>query len=275
MNPQQTDKLFRTASLVVAHPDDEILWFSSIIAQLAQVIVCFHAQPDRPKFAQGRQAVLADYPLDTISSLGLEAADVYDYAQWHSPVPTHDGLALNCRHDSERATSYRGNHASLVQAMRSRLAGFDTVFTHNPWGEYGHEEHVQVYRAVRQAQVDLGFELWTSAYVGTRSHALMTRCLEGAGVESITLETDASLAKDIADRYKEHGVWTWFDDYQWPEHETFLRITPGQRTTAVAIPLSYLNMDRPTISLADRSLRDMVRKVRRAWLRRTTDAPYL
>jgi LmbE family N-acetylglucosaminyl deacetylase len=275
MNPRQIGKSLSNACLVVAHPDDEILWFSSIISQLAGVIVGFLGQPGRPKVALGRQSVLANYPLDHVSSLELEVADVYDRARWPSPDPAPEGLALDGNRDGEVRARYLANHGRLVEALRHRLAGFNVVFTHNPWGEYGHEEHVQVYRAVRRAQAELGFELWTSAYVGTRSHELMTRCLDGADIESMTLETDVILARDVAERYKENGVWTWFDDYRWPERETFLRITPGRCATPAVVPLTYLNMDRPRVALLDRSLRDLARKIGRAWCRRPASAPYL
>ena len=260
---------FRNPCLVVAHPDDEILWFSSIISHVAQVMVCFLAHPTRPKLTRGRQSVLGNFPLGTVSTLGLEEADVYDRARWSDPELTEYGVAFDGGRNRDANRRYRANYTRLTAELGRRLVGFDSVFTHNPWGEYGHEEHVQVYHAVRQAQAKLGFTLWSSSYAGSRSHALMARCLDGADIESITLDTNTELAQDIAARYKAGDAWTWFDGYRWPEHESFLRITRDGRATSTprAVPLNYLEMGMPTVSLGDQSLRSMARKVRRFWKR--------
>lgn len=252
------------ACIVAAHPDDEVLWFSSIVTRVARTYICYLGNPNRPALGRGRKAALDAPPLADFASLGLDEADVYDLARWPDPDPTPAGLALDKARDAATQNRYRHNFARLTEELAGRLAGFDTVFTHNPWGEYGHEEHVQVYRAVRQVQDRLGFRLWCSAYAGSRSQALMARCLAGARVESVTLDTDAGFARQVAQRYKENGVWTWFDDYVWPERESFLRfIPPGAgRHAPRPIPLNYLEMGRPPVPLADRTLRGLARKLR-------------
>jgi len=201
-------------------------------------------------------------PLAGFTSLGLDEADVFDLARWPEPEPCPAGLALGKARVAATEPRYRENFTRLTDTLGGCLAGFDAVFTHNPWGEYGHEEHVQVYRAVRHVQESLGFDLWCSAYVGSRSHSLMARCLDGTRVESITLDTDAAFARAVAAHYKEHGVWTWFDAYVWPERESFLRLTPGAggRAGMQSAPLNYLDMGAPMVSLADRSLRSLARR---------------
>jgi LmbE family N-acetylglucosaminyl deacetylase len=245
----------------VAHPDDEILWFSSIIAQVSRVIVCYIGQEGRPKIAAGREAALHSHPVTSILSLGIEEANVYGLARWPQAIPTAEGLELSCGRTHPINMRYRANHARLVDQLTKRLAGFDAVFTHNPWGEYGHEEHVQVYRAVKQAQVGSGFALWCSSYTGSRTHDLMARCMDGMHVETLTLETDIALARAAEQRYKEQGVWTWFDDYVWPVRESFLRLTHGGNA-AQPLQLNYLNTGLPTPGVADRSLRTLVRNIR-------------
>lgn len=245
----------------MAHPDDEILWFSSIIAQVSRVIVCYLGQAGRPKIAAGREAALHAHPVPSIFSLGIEEANVYGLARWPQAMPAAEGLELACGRSHPAAARYRTNHATLVDQLTNHLAGFDAVFTHNPWGEYGHEEHVQVYRAVKQAQVGSGFALWCSSYTGSRTHDLMARCLDGMRVETLTLDTDIVLAQSAAQRYKEQGVWTWFDEYVWPARESFLRLTPGDNTPQPLL-LNYLNTGLPIPRGADRSLRSLARNIR-------------
>jgi len=92
----------------------------------------------------------------------------------------------------------------------------------------------------------------------------MVRCLDSARVASMTLDTNPALARDIAKRYQENGVWTWFDDYVWPAQESFLKITAGPRQAKglTPTPLSYLAMERPQVPWADRPLRSLAKKIR-------------
>lgn len=257
--------LLRNACIVAAHPDDEVLWFSSIVTRVARTFICFVGNPNRPGLGRGRRAALGQPPLDGFVSLALDEAGVYDLTRWPDPDPTPAGVALAKARDDITQRRYQDNFVRLTAEFGNRLEGFDTVFTHNPWGEYGHEEHIQVYRAVRQVQSRLGFQLWCSSYAGSRSQMLMSRCLEGRRLESISLETDADLARQVAERYKENGVWTWFDDYAWPGRESFLRFLPPDAETngTRPVPLNYLDMGQPLLPLADRSLRYLARQLRR------------
>lgn len=261
--------------LVVAHPDDEILWFSSIIAHVDHIIVCFVPSRSRPKLTRGRQAVLADYPVRTISALGLEEADVYNRARWPSPDHTAYGLELKRDTDKDTTRCYQNNYETLQSKLMGQLAGYRNVFTHNPWGEYGHEEHVQVYRAVESIQVALGFNLWCSNYVSSRSHTLMASVLNGAHIESFTHDTDRPLARNIAALYKTHGAWTWFDEYTWFERESFLLIKAGQlQASAVqTVPLNFLEMGLPAVSLADMPVRHLAKKLAKRIFSRSKLAP--
>jgi LmbE family N-acetylglucosaminyl deacetylase len=253
------------ACIVAAHPDDEVLWFSSVVTRVEKVFICFMGNPNRPGLGRGRRAALEQPPLDDFVHLGLDEADVYDLARWPDPDITPTGVELDKARDDATKRRYRENFVRLTEELARRLSGYDTVFTHNPWGEYGHEEHVQVYRAVRHVQNQLGFQLWCSSYTGSRSSGLMARCLSGAQVEAITLETEADFARSVAARYKEQSVWTWPDGYIWPRQESFLRFMPpgGERRGNQSVPLNYLEMGQPRVSLPDHSLRSLARKLRR------------
>ncbi len=268
--------LLRKACIVAAHPDDEVLWFSSVVNRVDKVFICFMDNPTRPGLGRGRRAALAQLPLDSFVCLGLDEADVYDLARWPDPDLTPAGVVLDKAGDNVTQRRYRDNFVRLTEQLARRLAGYDTVFTHNPWGEYGHEEHVQVYRAVRHVQNQLGFQLWCSSYTGSRASTLMARCLSGARVEAITLETDADFAHVAAARYKEQAVWTWPDGYVWPRQESFLRFIPqsGEGSGIEPVPLNYLEMGKPIVSLPDRTLRSLARKlVRRLPLAAPDDTP--
>jgi hypothetical protein len=103
------------------------------------------------------------------------------------------------------------------------------IFTHNPWGEYGHEDHVQVYRIVESLRRELGFKLRVSSYISSRSEPLARQYAETDSVQPLWCPIDPSVAADVADTYKRHGCWTWTDDWTWGKDECFLG-SPVQRS---------------------------------------------
>lgn len=144
--------------------------------------------------------MLADYPLARVASLRLPEAEVFNGADWRRPQCTPYGLAVARKADSSAAFSeetYRANFDRLRRALAQLLSrGYARVYTHNPWGEYGHEEHVQVYRAVKALQPALGFELWFDNYASNKSHELMLRHVGGFHSDYTTAPTDARLGEE-------------------------------------------------------------------------------
>jgi hypothetical protein len=143
------------------------------------------------------------------------------------------------------------------------LAGCRNVVTHNPWGEYGHEEHVQVFRAVESLQRELGFMLWVSCYCSNRSDALMRQYLSRLGTPTPLLPTDKALGARFQALYTEAGCWTWADDYIWPEREVFYpwmpEPDPAPRSGTVR-PINFIWLDSPFPRSPDMSLSARIRR---------------
>ena len=234
-------------ALVVAHPDDEILWFSSILRRAASVIVCFLNVPERADWTDGRRRVAQAYPLPGATFLGLTESVVFAGADWSAPVVSEYGLDVQKRRGTLPgfdADLYRSNYHTLVARLREALAGVDTVVTHNPWGEYGHEEHVQVHRAVTAVQKVHGFDVWFSNYCSERSYALMAKEIEGLHAQYAMVPTDVPLAREIEALYRRNDCWTWpFDDYAYFEHECLIRRDPTQTVQKGAMwPLNFIRL---------------------------------
>jgi LmbE family N-acetylglucosaminyl deacetylase len=206
--------------IVAAHPDDENLWFSSVLSKVDSIVLCFLPVVSRPAWTEGRRKSLAAYPLENITCLGLEESEVFWGADWNRPVKTEYGLEIT---ENELPDSvYRNNFHLLVNRLREALRGYENVFTHNPWGEYGHVEHVQVYRAVKSLQPELQFRLWYTGYVSNKSVSLMAREYSTMGQNLGMMKTDKALAESIAGLYKKNECWSWYEDYEWCDHETFV-----------------------------------------------------
>ncbi len=143
------------------------------------------------------------------------------------------------------------------------------VFTHNPWGEYGHEEHVQVYRAVSTLRRELGFELWFDTYASDRSAVLMARTVSRTQFACESLPTRYDIAQPIEALYRDTGCWTWpYDDYQWFETETFALDPielPEHRQAASRMPINFISVD---FAAQQEPASDLLTRIRRR-LRRT------
>ena len=208
----------------MAHPDDEVLWASSVLATAGRVILCFGDSPGRPAFSEGRRRAVGALPLSGVESLEVVEASAFDHATWPVPEETPEGLALRKMpfnlHGAGLA-AYRANFETLCRALEERLKGLTDVVTHNPWGEYGHEDHVQVFRAVEAVQQKLGFRIWVTCYVSDKAVILMRRHLYRLGQPSPPLGTDKALGDQLRRIYTENGCWTWPQAYVWPDQEWF------------------------------------------------------
>ena len=139
--------ILKESVLVVAHPDDEALWFSSILADVGKIVICFKDVPRYPVWTAGRDASFSAYPLSRMVHLDITEADGFWGADWKFPVETEFGLALDLV--PAATPRYEANFRQLIAELGPLLSNAANVITHNPWGEYGHVEHVQVHRAVR------------------------------------------------------------------------------------------------------------------------------
>jgi len=220
--------------LVMAHPDDEVLWASAALAGVGRVILAYEALPGRPDITAGRQAALARYPRP-VESLRLAESASYGAAAWPEPAETPEGLAVAAGPGTMPGfdpAAYRAGFATLVDRLGPALAGARTVITHAPWGEYGHEDHVQLFRAVEALRPALGFALWVPAHASARSLPLMQRHLGRLGDPTPPMPTDRDLAATLCALYRETGCWTWVDDHAWPQTEIFYPILPAPAAVA-------------------------------------------
>jgi LmbE family N-acetylglucosaminyl deacetylase len=219
-----TDILDRLA-IVMAHPDDEVLWAGSALRAAEKIVLVYGEMPGWDELNAGRKVAMAEFPLKTLDWLAMVESGVFDSASWPEVRETEYGLyphpALKLLHsfDPDR---YRAQFGKMREALRPRLAGMKNVIAHGPWGEYGHEDHVQVFRVVESLAGELGFQLWVPAYVAPKSETLMRRNLKYCGKPTAKVPIDGVFAEEIAQIYKRTKTWTWFDSYVWPKSEQFL-----------------------------------------------------
>ena len=231
----------QNAILVAAHPDDEILWFSSVFDLCKSVIVCYGASASsKESWDSGRARLMETYPHAKVKFLKVRQSGGFDAANWYRPEEDESGLRMRGR----ASAAYEKNAEDLFRILGSELAQESVVITHNPWGEYGHEEHVQVFRVLQRLQKRIGFALFVDGYVSDRSAKLMKRSLPLIQGAPIVYETDRRLAQQLKELYIEHNCWTFHDEFEWPEFEVYYRVCQpdGQvQKASVSVPLNLIN----------------------------------
>ena len=106
------------------------------------------------------------------------------------------------------------------------------IYTHNPWGEYGHEEHIQVNHAMVALAQRHGCSVW--AWDGLSGQDLVSQDVwlrtdyypdeHLVDVPSVDSAVDLERFREIRALYQRHNAWTWHDDYLPPNPSRFLQI---------------------------------------------------
>ena len=262
--------MFEDSVLIVAHPDDDILWLSSVIDKVEKIIFCFNEDPAKPALGVARKKTIAEYPLSNVSTLDIAEPQSFDKADWSEPVTTEYGLKLSrCKESDAR---YKKTYEELVHRVRNLVADRKNVFTHNPWGEYGHEDHVLVYQVLKTLQVEFHYTLWFSNYCSNRSVTLMDNYISGFHSDYECLPANRVLAQQIADVFKTNGCWTWYEDYQWFDSECLMRSTlsedhPAPLPYGHNFPINYIKIHIKSEKPQPHPLIKMWKKIKRKLLK--------
>lgn len=251
--------------IVAAHPDDEILWFSSVMRQAQQVIILYRDFWADPGIGERRAAAIGNLPHPGVVWMEMTEAGTFGCADWSSPVISDNGLQFtstatlrdlksrvvrtlpiakpHATHSIRQA--YEANFRESIERLRPLLRKNHNVFTHNPWGEYGHEDHVQCFRALDVLRKEIGFKLWVSNYCSDRSLPLAQQYFQPQQTEFVRLPTDIAYAREVALAYMNAGCWTWSADWSWFEDECFIEAPFGPSMCGQKrhlVPLNYFTV---------------------------------
>ena len=109
--------------------------------------------------------------------------------------------------------------------MTSILPRKSIVITHNPWGEYGHVDHIQVFNVIQNLQSILDIEIFVTGYVSSISRFYAKTVFNFLIPKPYVKKTNSSIYRLLKNHYQSYGCWTWFDDYKLPDYECFYVIS--------------------------------------------------
>jgi hypothetical protein len=174
--------------------------------------------------SEARREAVAALPLSGIVNLEIPESGVGFNSRQAQPELTPVGVRIS---DTTVRTRYESNYATLLEGLRTSLTGCRDVYTHNPWGEYGHAEHIQIYRAVTALQDELGYTVWFSNYVGAASWSLAKSLADRLSwTQRSTVRPDVATARALMRVYRRYGAWTWATSHRWPAHEVMYAQPP-------------------------------------------------
>lgn len=250
--------------LVVAHPDDEVLWFGSVLEQVDKIIICFTDAEHWPELGEARKRSLEQHALrERMELLDICQVKSHNKSRWPEPVETDYGLLLDKYPGFDKP--YQQQAKRLAEALEPHIRNSKNVFTHNPWGEYGHEDHVQVSKVTTRLAEEAGSSIWFSSYVSNKSMALMRRHVHGFGQSYYTMPVDTVRAREIADTYYKNNAWTWLDDYIWFDSECFVQgplQSQADACTGALFPVNFLRVPFDSTT-ANKKAPGLFRRIRR------------
>jgi LmbE family N-acetylglucosaminyl deacetylase len=202
--------------MIFAHPDDEVLWASSMIKDAKKILICFLESPGNKAISSGRKEAFKNFPINNVINLGIKEINATKHANWRNPSFLRYGIFHKSNHEL-----YKIKYQELYKALKEELKKKDIVVTHNPWGEYGHEEHVLVYKVVAKLKAELQLQVYVTGYVSNRSIYAMNKSKALLCQNPLIYQTNDHFTSLISHHYKRHGIWTWWSDYKWPKYESF------------------------------------------------------
>ena len=205
--------------LVMAHPDDEIIFANSVLSRIDKIIICFQNIPGEVEISKGRQLSALKYPLKNFLQLGITQARFSgEIIDWNKPLETKYGIKgyLNQK-------DYKKNYLLLFEKLSSYLTKDVLVITHNPWGEYGHPEHIQVNRVISELANLKKFEYFVTGFVSTSTLNFSRKCINRLSENFIEYKTNIQLYESIKNLYLKNKCWTWFSDKKINRNEIFYK----------------------------------------------------
>jgi len=231
------------AIMIIAHMDDEVLWLLPWLNQAEKVVIA--SLP----YTNAHLNILSKYAsqYDAIWQFGKGITSFQEYKEkWLNPGTRKDFI-----------TDW-----SYDRMLRDIIAdpGVTEVYTHNPWGEYGHIHHRQVSNMVRKLAVEYDKDVWCPN--------MIVRFVEGgnplatyetaylSGLQQKTGYYDSSMFKRIRQFYLDEFVnqtfpinyWTWGDSQDHPLNyqKYFLAVSDGIDYAENCYEIEQLKNDLPT-----------------------------
>lgn len=178
---------YKDLTILIAHPDDEVIFFWPLLKQAKKIICCSTDQnnPERQFCARRIEALMR--------VCGIIGAEL-KYLSYNS--------------EFYRLPTRNGDLSRFVDEVYTLIINEKLILTHNSWGEYGHLDHILVGEIARMSRAtvittDIGIDAnWFKVRPGQqRRGPIAEACLN-----------DLEFYNKLKEEYDQIGCWTWSKD---------------------------------------------------------------
>jgi len=205
--------------LVMSHMDDELLFSSSILDQVKTIIIVF-TECDDQELSKKRFNFKKKYPFSNCIFLDIrQGEEVGNFFFLLFGKETNYGISFRNK------KRYKSNYLLIKNYIKKLINEYNIIFTHNPWGEYGNHEHIQIYRIMRELALENNLKLFVNNYCSYSASWLMyINQYQFKKNIFIVKQINQTKFEEIKDQFIKSGCWTYCDSYKPPMIEIFYQI---------------------------------------------------
>lgn len=214
---------FNKTALVVAHSTDEIFFFGSVVDKVEHIYVCYNSTPKNyflnSKKDQAKKFLTSIKP--NITYLNLTEPQILGTGNFDSCEQNIFGLTNNVPFETMKV------HFEKVASklIESGINKYDTIISHNMWGENGHEENILIQRVVSALQKQFKFKYITNSFFSSTSEKLMRECIDNYSF-LCNIDVNQNLCEFLKQTYIFYKTglqqWPWLLNYKWYTQEKLL-----------------------------------------------------
>lgn len=211
--PQASNTNITNVLMVLAHPDDEVIFGWPLLQNRSikkELIICSNdAFNTQRKWCAHRKQPLIDLcaTLDINLTCLDYNSDFYSYPNRHEKRQKNIFKRLIQKKDERTLISAFMN--DILKIIDSKK--FSSIFTHNPWGEYGHMDHILIHNLITHHYHSKFPIFFTDAHIKldwmplcNDPHRITSKF---QFVESFTNKEDTY--ESLMEFYKRTKTWTW------------------------------------------------------------------
>jgi hypothetical protein len=218
--------LDKKLDIIVAHPDDEIIFFWFALKHAKRIICCTN-----------------DLNINFPKSKFWEKSWIHRQTAFEEIGKLLGIEVINLGYNSGFVSLPKEEITKLSNKIYDLIKDEETVITHNAWGEYGHPDHILVHNIIKES----GKTLLVSDIM-----------LEGKGLIKFTpypkpeikdflevTNTDLNFYEKCKEIYTKYNVWTW---YQKPILKTKCYLEKeNEKTVAIKNKIITLKNDKLSV----------------------------
>lgn len=253
---RKVSKNLNNSVLIVAHLDDEIIFASSLIDHVKKIIICFCSNSNEKELTKSRRNLIKNFPNKKFIFLKFEENNgllkKLCQKNLNRRFILHDEKEINyVKTRFENDHNYMEFKRLLKIRLLSEIKSIENVFTHNPWGEYGHFDHINIHNIIRELTLEKNINLYCFGYITEKNFYYFKNFLKIIDPnKSLILKTNKQEFKNFKKLYIDNNCWTWYKNYELPQEELFFFIDKTKKSSIQNIHFDYSHINLLTMNRA-------------------------